>query len=237
MEGNEATRPTLDRHAEDLHRLRLTSLLHELVRERTVKGAAEALGVDVRTVSAGMRKGELTRRIEVALEHRLAVRDGAELLAQRARLDDLEQQVQDLANGREPVGLRGNAGAAGRNGRRHRQPEDEESVTPGEGAGVAAAEPWEGEDVAHGPAMAVIAAWRRARTAGRGTRLERLEWRARTLALELELLEVHNLTLPPAREPLHPAELAGEAAWRRRALVALHLERLWRGPFGGPAAP
>ena len=230
MEGNEVARPTLDRHAEDLHRLRLTSVLHELVRERKEKGAAEALGVDARTVAAGMRKGELTRRLEAALEHRLAVRDGAELLAQRARLDDLEQQVQVLAATRGPGG-RGEprSGAAARNGRRRRQPEDEEERGgAGERAGVVAPEPWEGEEMAHGAVMPVIAAWRRARTAGRGTRLERLEWRARTLALELELLEVHNLTLPPAREPLHPAELAGEAAWRRRAWVALHRERLWR---------
>ena len=229
MEGSEMPRPGPDRHAEDLHRLRLTSVLHELVRERAEKGAAEALGVDARTVAAGMAKGEVTRRLENALERRLAVRDGAELLAQRARIDDLEQQVRDLADSRSTATGVGEPRAAGRNGRRRVRPDDgADGTDAGERVGVVALEPWEGEEAVHGAAMPVIAAWRRARSAGRGTRLERLAWRVRALGLELELLEGHGLTLPPAREPLHPAELAGEAAWRRRALVALHRERLWR---------
>lgn len=230
MEVSETSQGTPDRHAEDLHRLRLTSMLHELVRERDAKGAAEALGVDVRTVAAGMAKGEVTRRLEVALEHRLAVRDGAELLVHRGRLDDLEQRVRDLADSRgSGVRQRERWGAASWNERRRRRENaDADGAETAEHTGVVAVEPWEGEEAVHGAAMPVIAAWRRARRAGRGTRLERLAWRVQALELELELMEGHGLTLPPAREPLHPVELAGEAAWRRRALVVLHRERLWR---------
>ena len=56
------------RNVEDLHHLRLMALLHELVRERELKGAAEALGLDPRTLSASMDRGALSGLAQVALE-------------------------------------------------------------------------------------------------------------------------------------------------------------------------
>ena len=56
------------RNVEDLHHLRLMALLHELVRERELKGAAEALGLDTRTLTSSMDRGALSGLAQVALE-------------------------------------------------------------------------------------------------------------------------------------------------------------------------
>ena len=57
------------RDVKDLHHLRLMALLHELVRERDLRGVAEALGLDPRTVSASMDRGALSGLVQVALAH------------------------------------------------------------------------------------------------------------------------------------------------------------------------
>ena len=64
------------RNVEDLHHLRLMALLHELVRERDLKGAAEALGLDPRTLSASMERGALSGLAQVALERWLLAEGG-----------------------------------------------------------------------------------------------------------------------------------------------------------------
>ena len=45
---------------EDVHHLRLMALLHELVRQRGPRGAATALGIDLRAVVASMEGGTLS---------------------------------------------------------------------------------------------------------------------------------------------------------------------------------
>lgn len=55
--------------------LRLTALLHQLARQRGHKGAAKALGIDRRTVAAGVREG-LSRCVRDALERELVEKDG-----------------------------------------------------------------------------------------------------------------------------------------------------------------
>ena len=72
----------------DLHELRLTALLHQVVRRRGHKGAARDLGVNPRTVAASVKQG-MSRRVREALERMLVDRDG------EAR-DRLEDEVQGL---------------------------------------------------------------------------------------------------------------------------------------------
>ena len=59
----------------DLYELRLTALLHQLVRGRGHKGAAREMGVNPRTVAASVKQG-MSRRVREALERMLVDRDG-----------------------------------------------------------------------------------------------------------------------------------------------------------------
>ena len=93
------------RNVEDLHHLRLMALLHELVRERDVKGAAEALGLDPRTLSASMDGGALSGLAQVALERWLLAEGDREAAQAREemrelarRMDGVEQRVDGLAD-------------------------------------------------------------------------------------------------------------------------------------------
>ncbi len=93
------------RNVEDLHHLRLMALLHELVRERDLKGAAEALGLDPRTLSASMERGALSGLAQVALERwllaegdRAAAQARDEVRELAGRVDGVEQRVDGLAD-------------------------------------------------------------------------------------------------------------------------------------------
>ena len=95
--GNQATESG---HAEDAHGLRLMTLLHEMVREHELKGAAEELGVDARTLASSLRRGRLSGHVRVALERlMLADRDGTvqeqgeQLHALADRVGGLEERV------------------------------------------------------------------------------------------------------------------------------------------------
>ena len=92
-------------NVEDLHHLRLMALLHELVRERDLRGAAEALGLDPRTLSASMDRGALSGLAQVALERwllaegdREAARCREEVQELAGRVDGVEQRIDGLAD-------------------------------------------------------------------------------------------------------------------------------------------
>ena len=88
----------------DLYELRLTALLHQLVRSRGHKGAARELGVNPRTVAASVKQG-MSRRVREALERMLVDRDGEA----RDRLEDEMEGVKvEVAGVKEQVaGLEG----------------------------------------------------------------------------------------------------------------------------------
>ena len=81
------------RSVEDPHLLRLTSVLHEMVRRGGLKGAARELGIDHRTVGASLDEGRLTRRCREALERTLIERADTDVAEQARRLDALEETV------------------------------------------------------------------------------------------------------------------------------------------------
>ena len=81
---------------EDVHQLRLMALLHDLVRERKLKGAAADLGVDPRTLAASLRRGTLSPLMRVTVERRLLADGEAAATAQRAEMQALAQRVQRL---------------------------------------------------------------------------------------------------------------------------------------------
>ena len=81
---------------EDVHELRLMALLHDLVRERKLKGAAADLGVDPRTLAASLRRGTLSPLMRVTVERRLLAEGEAAATRQRDEMQALAQRVERL---------------------------------------------------------------------------------------------------------------------------------------------
>ncbi len=81
---------------QDMHHLRLMSLLQELERDHGRKKAAAILGVDRRTLDASLDEGVLSRRIRSALERALQSGVGSAAQEQRDRNDKLADSVEEL---------------------------------------------------------------------------------------------------------------------------------------------
>ena len=86
---------------ENMHHMRLMTLLQELVRDKGYKGAARVLELDQRTVAECARTGQLSRRVRQALERALQEGVGSAAARQRERNDKLEARVEALEKGRE----------------------------------------------------------------------------------------------------------------------------------------
>ena len=78
----------------DLQHTRLMALLGELVRDKGPREAAQALGVDHRTLAASLEGGKLSRRVRSALEKELLSGGGSPAAEQRERNDRLEGRVE-----------------------------------------------------------------------------------------------------------------------------------------------
>ena len=81
---------------ENVYHMRLMALLHELVREKGNRGAAQALDVDPRTVASCMKTGRLSWRVREALEQGLQSGAGSAAARQRERNDALEGRSEEL---------------------------------------------------------------------------------------------------------------------------------------------
>ena len=86
---------------ENMHHMRLMTLLQELVRDKGFKGAARVLEVDQRTVAECAKTGQLSRRVRQALERALQEGVGSAAARQRERNDRLEERVEALEKGHE----------------------------------------------------------------------------------------------------------------------------------------
>ena len=91
------------RSVEDMQHMRLMALLSELVRDKGVMKAAEALGVDHRTLTSSMERGRLSRRMRVALDKALLEGGGSPAAEQRERNDELEERVETVEGRVEAV--------------------------------------------------------------------------------------------------------------------------------------
>ena len=92
------------RSVEDMQHMRLMALLGELVRDKGVMKAAEALDVDHRTLTSSLESGNLSRRMRVALEKALLEGGGSPAAEQRERNDELEGMVQEVDGKVESLG-------------------------------------------------------------------------------------------------------------------------------------
>ncbi len=93
------------RSVEDVHHLRLMTLLNELVQGKGIMREARELDVDHRTLAAGMESGRLSRRVRGALEKALLEGGGSPAVEQRERNDALEGRVEVLEEGMAALGL------------------------------------------------------------------------------------------------------------------------------------
>ncbi len=92
------SRPVIEgsREVADMHNLRLMALLQELERDHGRKKAAELLGVDRRTLDAGLDEGVLSRRMRAALDRALQYGVGSAAAEQRDRNDEMEDRLREL---------------------------------------------------------------------------------------------------------------------------------------------
>ena len=86
-----------NRDVADMHALRRMALLQELARDHGRKRAAAILGVDHRTLDAGLDERALSRRMRGALDRALRAGVGSSEDEQRGHDDELEARVKDVA--------------------------------------------------------------------------------------------------------------------------------------------
>ena len=228
---------------ENMHHMRLMTLLQELVRDKAFKGAARVLELDQRTVAECARTGQLSRRVRQALERALQEGVGSATARQRERNDRLEARVEALEKGHDALGkeLRrrmaavegrveaqgtgaGHAGAgpsqaeagASQGGRRPKSRPRMKREYPD----LVTLEPDEDDEEVFGDAWALIVEWRGLKDAhpNEGKGLAWLEEEERLRVVELTLLEDHGMTLPPEKRPLRGFDRDGQVNWRRTAL-------------------
>ena len=99
--------------------------------------------------------------------------------------------------------------------------------------GMVTVEPQPDEEGAYGHAAPLVAEWRRLYGGGvdEGDRLERAAAEERMRELEIELIERHGLTLPPATMPWSESARRSQAHSRRMTLARVRGERIraqWR---------
>ena len=92
------------RAVEDMHHLRLMSLLQELERDHGRKKAAALLGVDRRTLDVSLDDGVLSRRMRGVLDKALQYGLGSAATEQRDRNDLLADRIGELESGFEALG-------------------------------------------------------------------------------------------------------------------------------------
>ncbi len=96
MSGSGIEKMAVGMTGEERHDMRLMTLLQRMVREKRLKGAAETLGLDPRTVQTSMERGDLSELVRMALERHVLAEDDQQTLRQRERTDALEQRMDAL---------------------------------------------------------------------------------------------------------------------------------------------
>ena len=231
----------------------LLDLLDALVNDRGKVAAAEALGVNYRTLVACHESRRVSRRMRRALEEYRDAADGdgddagdiAEEVGSlerrvvalekenRALRETIEAQAEQLAQLERQIGAQeeeerqrdGNDAFGVDDGwqQQWRPPRREHGLPD---AGVVTLEEQPDEEHAFGPAAPLVAEWRRLRTGGEasGTRIDRAGASVRRWELEVAMLGDFRLTLPPETEPLDASRREDHLRWRKEALAAARQE-------------
>lgn len=244
------------RSVENVHRLGLMALLRDLVRDMGTTQAAEALGVDRKTVWRGMSAGRLSPRLTDALERLLLEEGIADSARQRREQEELRRRMEAFEEE-----MRGNVETLSREHARTRRLVERvvrhvgvarggksDALVPGvrgrrdamvesrrEYPELVTREPADDDEEVYAEAWPLVYEWRRLELRREmGTKLDRAFTREQIMALEIWMIEDHGLTLPPATSPMHPSEREGHLDWRRRAFVDLRWERAKLERDSGP---
>ena len=232
----------------------LLALLDDLVHTEGRLKAAQALGVNYRTLVKVVESGQVSRRMRDALERRQLADRGATATQQRDEIQALAQRLAKLETRVTAVERARRSQDEGGGDRRAVTAPARPVARPGRGRGTRTAaraeatapeQPWavddpsrlgvvtddprSGEEVSYGRGMAAVVEWRRLnRRREVGTKLDQVKTRERIMALEIAMIGEYALTLPPDTYAIHPSEREGYLRWRRRALADLQTERARR---------
>ena len=236
---------------ENLVELRSLALLDDLVKVHGRKGAAEALGVNRRTLAANVDSGKLTAQVREAIDRVLLLGDAAVAAREQERFAGLEQRLADLE---EKIGtveeIKSGLDETDQAIRKavHRLSEVEERIGEIEGSQVAGdagqpekrtrsscdrpyrnvvtPDPLPDDATLYGEAAEMVDEWRRLRTAHPATRDRPARVEERMLELETTLIDEFKLTLPPETYPWDGLSRADQVHWRRRALRGVRRRRV-----------
>ena len=237
---------------ESLQKVRLTALLHDLMKEGKLE-AAQLLGVNYKTLAAAVDSGVLTPRLSDALEKVLLSREIEAFEKVRERVDEMEGRVEAVE--KQTRGIPGEIEeAVGREVERRmaqteEPPVDAKKQTPEaatqDGAvdkgsaparqlfrkmspSVITMEPQPGDEEVFGDAWPLVDEWRGLReshpTDGRG-----LSWlvdEERLRELEIALVGEHGLTMPPDTDPWDSLSRRTQVRWRTQTLERVRRERI-----------
>ena len=245
---------------ENVFELRLMAVLTDLVRRHGRTGTALMLGIDRKTLWRSQDAGRLSPALTLALEKMVREGDDEAAADQREITVALERRVAEL-EGKLEAGLRQvhaartaieeQSGDAAEGFARHigeverRLAEAETALREGRMAprdgdvnaevrhGVVRLEAGADEEEDYGAAAPLVAEWRRLYGGGvdEGDRVERAMAEERMRELEIELIETHALTLPPATYQWTEGDRRSEVRSRRMTLERVRSERIraqWR---------
>ena len=262
--------PESTRSLDSLGEMRLVALLGDMIEEQGKPGAAEILGVSVRTLGRFEESGRLTRTVAAALETHLLKGGGSVADRQRREAANVADRVAALEKalpdglaavrheGQSAVGEQAKAlgelarrvasleaagsGAAAVNGGASVAGGAEKSQSGNRGAAgnppvsrprrvypdlvTAEAEP--DEDLVYGDAATeLIIQWRDAWDVFNAATdaMDILNARERRLELEIELIEKHELTLPPATRSWDWGDRRQEVRRRNELLYDVTVDR------------
>ena len=235
------------------HDLRLTSLLYDLIEARGRRNAAATLGVSYSALARAADTGHLSGRMRDALGRHLLEGSGPQSIAeQQERLAELERRVASLEEGATQPGgneVRAEDGdqtlaeLTEEMGSLTRRVEGLETRQGSSGPGPSAAgvapstpgpllervladEPEPDEESRFGAAAPLVAEWRRLRGEfdSAPDELAKLLAEREVLELELVMIGVCGLTLPPREYPWDKFELKDETRRRQRRMAEMRTE-------------
>ncbi len=219
---------------------RLRGFLQDLVEEQGRVQAADRLGVSERTLRRALASPQLTPHMTHALERELEASEARAASERRTpaslhkqlrrverRLADLQrktggllEELWEAGDDLEQIRMAVAPRAAGANGRLG-------------DVGLVTIEPAPDDAEVYGAALPVVAEWRRTRRT-----LEEppntvtcLQLEERLLRLEIQLVDDHSLTLPPADDRWDQVRRETEVQLRQQRLRELRRERLWAEPL------
>ena len=234
---------------ESLHSVRLTALLHDLMKEGKLE-AAQLLGVNHKTLSAALDSGVLTPRLSDALEKVLLSREMEAFEKVRERVEEMEGRLEAVekqaqsnpgeieeAVGREVERLMAEWNKAVEEHAGSQEEAAPDAVDKGDSPprklfrttspSVVTMEPQPGDEEVFDDAWPLVDEWRQLRerhpTEGKG-----LAWLAdeeRLRELEIALVGEHLLTMPPDTDPWDSLSRRTQVRWRTQTLERVRRER------------